>query len=124
TMKVLHVVASRQRRGAEVFASALVTSLAGSEIDQRVAVLHADLGDGVSFAGPTTEIGAAATHVPVIRMSALGIRNLRRAIASYRPDVIQAHGGEPLKYALAASLSDGRRVVYRRIGDIAQFGGD
>ena len=123
-MKVLHVVASRDRRGAEVFASALVASLSGSNVDQRVAVLHASRGDGVSFSAPTTEIGTASVHVPGIRMSGAGVRNLKRAIASYRPDVVQAHGGEPLKYALAASLADGRRVVYRRIGEMTQFGGD
>ena len=123
-MKVLHVVASRQRRGAEVFASALVASLAGSDVDQRVAVLHPSRGDRVSFSAPSTEIDTARMHVPGIRVSAAGVRNLRRAIVSYRPDVVQAHGGEPLKYALAASLTDGSRVVYRRIGEVAQFGGD
>jgi glycosyltransferase involved in cell wall biosynthesis len=123
-MRVLHVVASRQRRGAEVFASALVASLTGSGVDQRVAVLHPSLGDRVSFSAPMTEIDTAGGQVPGLRMSAHGIGNLRRAIASYRPDVIQAHGGEPLKYALAASLADGSRIVYRRIGDVSQFGGE
>lgn len=123
-MKVLHVVASRERRGAEVFASALVNSLAGSDVDQRVAVLRAGRGDQVLFSAPTTEIGTATIRVPGVRMSAAGVRNLKHAIASYRPDIIQAHGGEPLKYALAASLADGRRIVYRRIGDVAQLGGD
>jgi glycosyltransferase involved in cell wall biosynthesis len=42
---------------------------------------------------------------------------------SFRPDVIQAHGGEALKHALAAAAGDGGRIVYRRIGDAAQFGG-
>jgi glycosyltransferase involved in cell wall biosynthesis len=123
-MKVLHVVASRERRGAEVFASALVASLTSSGVDQRVAVLHPGHGDRVSFTAPMTEIDTANGHLPGVRMSAHGMRHLKRAIASYRPDVIQAHGGEPLKYVLAASLADGRRVVYRRIGDASQFGGE
>jgi glycosyltransferase involved in cell wall biosynthesis len=122
-MRVLHVVASRERRGAEVFASALVASLTDSGVDQRVAVLHPSQRDRVSFIAPMTQIDTAGGHVPGLRMSAHGIGNLKRAIASYRPDVIQAHGGEPLKYALAASLADGRRIVYRRIGDASQFGG-
>lgn len=120
-MKVLHVVASSERRGAEVFASALVASL-GPEVDQRVAVLHSRRGHRVSFSAPTTEI-VTGMHLPGIRMSAAGVWNLKRAIASYGPDVIQAHGGEPLKYAMAAASGNGRRIVYRRIGDSLQFQG-
>ena len=42
---------------------------------------------------------------------------------TFRPDVVQAHGGEPLKYALAVERGRGARIVYRRIGDARQFRG-
>ena len=122
-MRVLHVVASEQRRGAEVFASALVESLARNEVDQRVAVLHASSGRQVSFSAPTAMLGATNVSVPGIRMNVTGVKNLGRVIASFRPDVVQVHGGEPLKYALAATQGAGDRIVYRRIGDAAWFGG-
>ena len=123
-MRVLHVLASQERRGAEVFASALIESLAGGAVDQRVTVLHPNLGERVSFSVPTAVLSATSVSVPGIRLNVTGVRNLGRVLASFRPDVVQAHGGEPLKYALAATRGDGRRIVYRRIGDSEQFGGD
>ena len=122
-MRVLHVLASEQRRGAEVFASALVDSLAQLDVDQRVAILHASSGRQVPFGAPTAVLGMTSVSLPGIRLNVAGVRNLGRAIASFQPDVVQAHGGQPLKYALAATQGAGDRIVYRRIGDALLFGG-
>ena len=39
-LRVLHVVTTGERRGAEMFASDLIRALAASGVDQRVAVLR------------------------------------------------------------------------------------
>lgn len=122
-MKVLHIVATGQRRGAEVFASQLVGALAGDGVGQRVVILRSEVAPSVSFAAPTTVVGSGRRPIPGVKMNAEGVRNLGRVIASFRPDVVQAHGGEPLRYALAVDRGNGARIVYRRIGDATQFRG-
>jgi glycosyltransferase involved in cell wall biosynthesis len=114
-VEVLHVVASHQRRGAEVFASDLVRSLKRSGIAQHVAVLHGSR-PGVEFWTSAISLKANGRMVPGLRMDSGIVRSLRSVISQRDPDVIQAHGGEPLKYALAARGRRGIPLVYRRIG--------
>ena len=121
-MRILHVVASRQRRGAEVFASSLVAALDRYGIEQRVAVLRAKGSDGVGFAAPIATLGDGKGLLPGgLHLEVGAVSRLRRLTRDFRPDVIQAHGGEPLKYVVASTGGRGRRVAYRRIGDSAQF---
>jgi glycosyltransferase involved in cell wall biosynthesis len=122
-MRVLHVVATRQRRGAELFASSLVGALGSDEVDQRVVVLRSNGGEGVSFAAPVTTFDGQVRSVPGIRVDLARVNGLHRVVRAFRPDVVQAHGGESLKYALAALRGDGRRIAYRRIGDAVRFEG-
>ena len=122
-MRVLHVVATQHRRGAEIFASSLVAALGGDGIEQQVAVVRADGRVEVGFAAPTVPVGRGRTGMYGLRLEAGGVTRLRQLIREFRPDVIQAHGGEPLKYVVAASGGRGGRVVYRRIGDAEQFRG-
>ena len=42
--------------------------------------------------------------------------SLRRLVRGTDPDIVQAHGGEALKYAVAANVGLSSRIVYRRIG--------
>src|SRR5207249_10785203 len=44
------------------------------------------------------------------------VKSLRQLIQQSDPDVIQAHGGEPLFYSISASRGGRTPVVYRRIG--------
>jgi glycosyltransferase involved in cell wall biosynthesis len=109
-MKVLHVVTSAERRGAEVFAADLVRALNG--IDQRVAVLARTDRSAVEFDVPVTWLETTTSH----RFD-LGFRawvRLRYLERQWRPDVVQAHGGEALKACFMARLQS--PVVYRRIG--------
>jgi glycosyltransferase involved in cell wall biosynthesis len=122
-MKVLHVVATANRRGGELFAAALMGALAHEGVEQRVAILREASGPAVEFGVPRVVVGDGRRPLPGIRMEAGAARNLARIVASFGPDVVQAHGGEPLKYALAATRGSGTRIVYRRIGDSAQFAG-
>lgn len=108
--RVLHVVATDQRRGAEVFASDLIGSL-DATIEQEVVVLRpSTAGATVSFAAPVRR----APLGPFLRARSPLV--VAAAVRRWRPDVVLAHGGEPLR---AAVLAPGRRppLVYRRIGN-------
>jgi len=121
-MKVLHVVSSRERRGAEMFASCLVAALDRDGIEQRVAVMR-DSGSAVGFEAPIFQLGDGGIKGPGLHLEPGAVASLGRVARDFRPDVIQAHGGEPLKYVAASASSPWARVVYRRIGDSQQFRG-
>lgn len=113
--RVLHVVSTGRRRGAEVFASDLVAALAEEGIEQQVAVLRgAELVD-VVYQAPVTVVGDDRPNES-LRLGT--VRSLRSAFRAWEPDIIQAHGGEALKYSFLADGRKGHRVVYRRIGSV------
>ncbi len=112
-MRVLHVVATTQRRGGEVFASDLVRALGPAGVGQRVAVLHGGAVVTTPYEAPVDVLSSDGED-PSSRHAVRRIAGLRRVVADWRPDVIQAHGGEPLKYAAFAAPPG--RIVYRRIG--------
>jgi glycosyltransferase involved in cell wall biosynthesis len=115
-MRILHLIATGQRRGAEVFASDLIAGLHAPDLDQRVAVLRGRPPWAVSFGVPATALGARRGP-----LDARAVAGLRRLLRDWRPDLVQAHGGEPLKYA---ALAAGRvPVVYRRIGSVSWLAG-
>jgi glycosyltransferase involved in cell wall biosynthesis len=104
-MRVLHVVATSQRRGSEIFAADLIHALDGSETSQHVAVLRPSRGHTVDFGAPVDMFGGG---------SLAHVSGLRRLVARWRPRVIQAHGGEALKASVLAFVDV--PIVYRRIG--------
>jgi glycosyltransferase involved in cell wall biosynthesis len=112
-MRVLHVVATGERRGAEMFAGDLVGALDGA-VDQRVAVMRANGSVDVPYAAPVHVLRSGRRHVPGIRVDLSTVRGLRGLGREWSPDVVQVHGGEPLKHALLARI--GAPVVYRKIG--------
>ena len=103
-MRVLHVVATTQRRGAEIFAADLVHALDGLGPAQQVASLRPARGPSVDFDAPTHTLGGGG----------LSAGRLRRLVRRLRPDLIQAHGGEAMKISVLAH--PGTPIVYRRIG--------
>jgi glycosyltransferase involved in cell wall biosynthesis len=110
TVRVLHVVATDKRRGAEIFAADLVRALAASDVEQSVAILR-DGARHVDFSAPTHLLGDGAVgrhHV------ARRVQALRRIIRRWRPDLLQVHGGEAL--TVAALGVPPTPLVYRRIG--------
>jgi glycosyltransferase involved in cell wall biosynthesis len=121
SLRALHVLATMNRRGAEVFASDLVRALASQGVEQQVAVLHPSNGPGrVSFEAPTLVVGDGWT-TPGLRMSLEAVWSLRRLVSRWRPDVVQAHGGEPFKYLVISGAGDRSKLVYRRIGAAPQW---
>jgi glycosyltransferase involved in cell wall biosynthesis len=117
-MRVLHVVATAQRRGAELFASDLIRTLNGDGVDQRVAVLRDPGMDDGHYEAPT-DLLASGRVVPGARVDVGSVRGLRSSIRRFRPDVVQAHGGEALKHLALATAGTGAPVVYRRIAEAA-----
>jgi glycosyltransferase involved in cell wall biosynthesis len=113
-LRVLHVVATAEPRGAEIFAAGLIRSLDGATVDQRVAILRdAGLGAGVNFQAPHAALSRAERAGPFdLRLA----RRLGRLHDAWRPEIVQLHGGEPLKYAAAARILGSSASVYRRIG--------
>jgi glycosyltransferase involved in cell wall biosynthesis len=109
SVRLLHVVATGQRRGAEIFAADLIRALPG--LDHRVAVLGGPW--QVDFGAPVVHLPRGPA-IPGLRVRAAAIGGLRRIVEAWAPDVIQAHGGDPLKHVLPAAR--GTPVVYRRIG--------
>jgi glycosyltransferase involved in cell wall biosynthesis len=116
SMRLMHVIATGERRGAEVFASDLIGALNSCGVRQRVAILHASDGMAVPFEAPATTLSPARWRVPVLRIDLRVLRQLRDRIVEWNPHVVQAHGGEALKYSAAALLIPRSRLVYRRIG--------
>lgn len=113
-MRVLHVISSTERRGAQTFASDLVSALHRSGVDQRVVALRGTAGPTVGF--DATVLQLVVPDGPLARFDRRVLRGVGEAVARFRPHVIQAHGGESLKYAIPATLRSRVPVVYRRIG--------
>jgi glycosyltransferase involved in cell wall biosynthesis len=114
-MRLLHVVATAQRRGAEMFAADLIAALGSDGIDQRAAVLRGSSRD-VDFGAPVSVLRSGGWRVPGVRVDLGTVGALRDLVIDWRPDVMQVHGGEPLKHALLAARRSKTSVVYRRIG--------
>ena len=119
-MRLLHVVATRQRRGAEMFAADLIGALGGNGIEQQVAVLRGAAG-ALDFPSPVAVLANGGSRIPGVRVHLGTLRSLRGLLETWRPDVIQVHGGEPLKHVVLAARRTSIPVVYRRIGSAPQW---
>lgn len=121
--RVLHVVHSNQRRGAEVFAAQLAANLSRSQFDSALCFLHPVSDGGISVEGVRTFALNGDARLPgspgVFDISKM--LGLRRVLADFQPDVILAHGSSSLKYCALGRLLYRRGVcIYRNIG-IASF---
>ena len=102
--RILHVVASTDRRGAETAALDLNMALAGlGEIGRLVALAPGEVG------------GLDIPALGQTRFSAHGLAELRRR--SRRCSVVIAHGSSTLPAVAMATLGTGVPFVYRSIGD-------
>ena len=87
-MKVLHVVTSLVRGGAETH----VVELARGEVDRGVGVTVAYLKDEPYWRDALAEAGVAITPLAMARYGdPRPIAGLRAAMRSIRPDVLHAH---------------------------------
>ncbi|MGZ8571302.1 MAG: glycosyltransferase family 4 protein [Actinomycetota bacterium] len=116
-MRLLHVVATGQRRGAEMFASDLIHALQDfGDYDQQVALLHGPWPPEVGYEAPVARMRASGRRLPFLRMDLATLSNLRGLIGRFRPDVVHAHGGEAFKYCAIGTPVRRTPLVYRRIG--------
>ena len=113
-MRILHVISSTDRRGSQIFASDLVLALKDAGVDQRVASLRGGAGPATTFSVPCATLRSPEHRRRRVEPS-LAVA-LRRFIRIADPDVVQAHGGETLKYLVPAMVGIAAPVVYRRIG--------
>ena len=108
---VLHVLPQDLNRGAQAYAGRLRDSLSGDEEQEHLVV--------TLFAG---EQGAARPDVPLdVRpgtarrlVDPRAVWRLRALIRQRGADVVVAHGGEALKYVVAAA--SGRPTIYYKVG--------
>ena len=113
---VVHVIPSPRGRGAQRAARDLV-----DQLNEPGAVRHSLLG---LFGGPPeVELDVALGHHTGKRTAEgfdprLAFR-LRQVLAQLSPSVVVAHGGDAMKYAIAAAIGTGCPVVYCVIGTYA-----
>ena len=112
-MRVLHVTASQQLRGAEVFAGDLMSALRDRGVEQRVAALWR--GDPQVRFPATPTVLSSRSHGDAWLNPRLS-SSLRQLLTAWEPDVIQLHGGDTLGCALPLLVSRHPAIVYRRIG--------
>lgn len=97
-----------------MFASDLVHALDGELEEQRVLLLREGTGARVSFAAPERVLPQGAL-APGLRIRIRTLAALRAEVRAFGPDVVHAHGGEPLKYAASAGVARAAPILYRRI---------
>ena len=114
TLRVLHVVSTNERRGAEMFVADLIRVMDEAGIEERVAVMR-DAGDPPAPFGEATALtGPNGGLLPFLGVNVRTGLALRTLIRTWQPQVVMAHGGEALKYAVPSR--GGAKLVYRRVG--------
>ena len=112
-LRVLHVVPGASRRGAEIFTEDLVRAFAAQGVEQHVAFLHASLPPEMEMDAPVSFLDRRGMSGGCVKSLQQG-RALSRLVKTWRPDIVQAHGGTALEVSVGAWLDV--PVVYRRIG--------
>ena len=101
--RILHVLPCDVARGAQVFAHGLRAELGGGSDEHHILTL---------FRTPPAVLQAdSSLQVPMGVLRSLGfdprvVVRLRRVLDTLQPDVVVAHGGEPLKYLLFVKRGD------------------
>jgi glycosyltransferase involved in cell wall biosynthesis len=119
-LRVYHVIATGQRRGAEVFAADLIERLAAMGTAQRLGILRDEYPVSLPFRAPVTQLRVGRRSLPGLRIDPRAAVRLRRELRSFAPTLVQAHGGEAYKYAIAATVAMDVPIVYRRITEVPE----
>ena len=109
---VLHLVPEDSYRGAQVYAGRLRDALA-QDPDQChlvVALFRSPSG----ALRPDLTVGRSSGFLRRLGLDPLALASLRRLIQRQGADIVVAHGGESLKYAVLAR--SGARLAYYKIG--------
>lgn len=109
---VLHVLPADQDRGAQVYAGQLRDALAGDPAQRHLVVSLFDSPEGALR--PDIRLGTPSGILRRAGLDPRAVMRLRRTMGNEGADVLIAHGGEPLKYVVAAA---GRTPsVYYKVG--------
>jgi glycosyltransferase involved in cell wall biosynthesis len=111
--RLLIVVSTNQRRGAEVFAEHLRNGLERRGWAVEAVSLSSVSDRAIAGVEPLTTV--APSMLGALSTSALAA--LRRKIRAFTPDVILANGGSTLRYSVLARRRRGSRLVYVGIGE-------
>ncbi len=109
-MRVLIVLSTDARRGAEIEGQSLAAELSAAGVTTTVVALAAEA------------VGAVRLDVPVLGRTRLGVATLRALRARARDhDVVVAYGSSTLQACALALLGARTPFVYRSIGDPAEW---
>ena len=117
---VLHVLPVDLFRGAQTYARELRTRL--DEPDTRHRTLTIFRSDGGAL-HPDLSLDVESGTARRLGLDPRAVARLRRELARLKPDLVVAHGGEPLKYAVLAGAGRDRIVYYKIGGDDARLAG-
>jgi glycosyltransferase involved in cell wall biosynthesis len=109
---VVHVLPKDMARGAQVFAKVLRDRLDGPAATHRTLTLF---DAPVGALNPDHSLGLSPGLLRRAGLDLRVLRRLRNALGELEPDIIVAHGGEPLKYCTLARPA-GTKLVYYKIG--------
>jgi glycosyltransferase involved in cell wall biosynthesis len=112
-INVLHVLCSDVVRGSQIHVKGLRQVLDEPGCSHRLLTMFAgDYGLGPDFA-----LGAPSGRFRTAGMDPRALYRLRQALHRLQPDVVVAHGGEPLKYL--GLLRGRRKLVYFGLGAVS-----
>jgi len=111
--KLLLVVTSNKRRGAEVLGERLAAGLSDMGWLVEAVSLTRSRDSSTVNVEPLTEIDPAAQG----RFSRSIVRALRQRLTSFSPDVVLANGGSTLRYGALATLGRPTPLAYTAIGE-------
>jgi glycosyltransferase involved in cell wall biosynthesis len=111
-LNVLHVLPVDLARGAQTYARSLRVALDGHGAHHRTLVLFGPSGTTLQ---PDITLGIADGWLRRAGLDPRAVWRLRAVVRRDAPDVVVAHGGEPLKYARWAGVPS-ERLVYYKIG--------
>lgn len=108
----MHVLPLDLARGAQTHARALRDRLDGEGAEHRTMTLFSSTGGPLE---PDLSLGLRDGRWRTAGLHPLAVSRLGRVLRRQRPEVVVAHGGEPLKYT-AIAMPTGMPLVYHKIG--------
>lgn len=122
--RVLHLLDSDERRGAEVFATQLAQHLSSENFESAFCIINPiRRGGSVSKGFRTFALGNDGRKRRGVSLSKLW--GLHKVLEDFRPDIVLCHGSSSLKYgALSRRLSKRAVSIYRNIGMASHWSSD
>lgn len=114
--RIADIIPRLQLRGAEIFAQYLEVALRNRYESALFPLFGA--GEGPTVADHLRIVPGSPSHAS--RIGALrAVRALRRNVGTFRPDIVVAHGGDPLRAATLARLHrEASPIVYLRVSSV------